>query len=169
MQCLGGMWRIWFGTKVQLLGLLTAGVQDLETQDHHQYSIAATIAVLIKYLQATKPLALYEWVFWLQDRQAFRPQPKHSKMNQCPVELQKEQFHTRRLVSDLMLFHEVWLQLGIAKCRAVSMRAVAVFRTVIRCGLTDDCCWCGVPCQEWIVRGVRMFRVAVCNLSRSER
>ena len=86
----------------------------------------------IRYLQATKPLALYEWVFWLQDRQAFRPQPKHSKMNQCPVELQKEQFHTRRFVSDLMLFHEVWLQLGIAKCRAVSMRVVAAFRTVIR-------------------------------------
>ena len=53
-------------------------------------------------------------------------------MNQCPVELQKEQFHTRRFVSDLMLFHEVWLQLGIAKCRAVSMRVVAAFRTVIR-------------------------------------
>ena len=122
----------WLGTKIQILGFLTAGVRDLETQDHHQYKIAAIIPVLIKYLQATKPLALYEWVFWLQDRQAFRPQPKHSKMNQCPVELQKEQFHTRRLVSDLMLFHEVWLQLGIAKCRAESMRAVADFRTVIR-------------------------------------
>ena len=37
-------------------------------------------------------------------------------MNQCPVELQKEQFHWRRLVSDLRLFQEVWLH-GIAKYR----------------------------------------------------
>ena len=41
----------WFGTKIRLLGLLTAGVQDLEMQNHHQYNIAATIPVLIKYLK----------------------------------------------------------------------------------------------------------------------
>lgn len=106
----------WVGTEIRLLGSLTAGIQDLETQGHHQHTTRQFHLLSSTYLRATEPLAFYEWVFWLHGRQAFRPQPKHSKMNQCPVELQKEQFHWRRLVSDLRLFQEVWLH-GIAKYR----------------------------------------------------
>ena len=98
------------GTKIRFLGCLTAGAQDLATQGHDQYDCKILEDISWCSLNTSKPpshQALYEWVFWLHDRQAFRPQPKHSKMNQCPVELQKEQFHTRRFVSDLMLFHEV--------------------------------------------------------------
>ena len=69
------------------------------------------------YLRPIQSLIIYACVFWLQGRQALRPQPRHSKMNQCPVELQKEQFHWSRLVSDLMLFHEVCSQLGIVKAQ----------------------------------------------------
>ena len=104
----------WIGTTTRFLGSLVAGVQDLKTQGHCQRTNRERGEVFSTDLQATQPFSVYECVFWLHGRQAFRPQSRHSKMNQCPVELQKEQFHWSRLVSDLMLFQEVWLQ-GIAK------------------------------------------------------
>lgn len=41
--------------------------------------------------------------FWLQARHALILQTTHSQMNQCGPDLQKEHFHWRRLVSDLMV------------------------------------------------------------------
>lgn len=85
----------WVGTKIwfRLFGSLTALVPDLGTQGHYQHTALGCRLVFSTYLRAIEPHALYECVFWLHGRQAFLPQLRHSKMNQCPVELQKEQFH----------------------------------------------------------------------------